>query len=61
MLQKGRAAWVIGVIFVGTGIVYYAANHNTTGWDPAGAVLLILAGVAMTFAFLVLLRGSRNL
>jgi hypothetical protein len=61
MLQSGRAALVIGAMFAIAGIIYWFLNYTTEGWDPAGSVMLVLAGVAMTFGFLVLLRGSREL
>ena len=61
LLEKGRAAWIIGLIFVLSGILYWVLNHNGDGMDLGGAVLLVLTGGSMTFGFLVLLRGSRDL
>ncbi|KRT64365.1 MAG: hypothetical protein XU10_C0003G0123 [Chloroflexi bacterium CSP1-4] len=61
MLTKGYAAWFLGAIFGVVGIVYLLLNTGTSGFDPAGATMLIILGIAMTFAFLIILRGSREL
>lgn len=61
-MQSGRAAIVIFVGFVLAGIIYYLLNRTIqTDIDPGGATMLIFAGIAMGFGFLVLLRGSREL
>lgn len=61
MLTKGYAAWFIGAIFAVVGIVYFVLGNGTSGFDPAGATMLIVLGIAMTFAFVIILRGSREL
>jgi hypothetical protein len=61
MLTKGYAAWVIGAIFAVVGIIYLLLNNGTSGFDPAGATMLVILGIAMTFTFLIVLRGSREL
>jgi len=61
MLQTGRAAWALGTLFVIVGLVYWFLNRDTVGWDPAGAIMLVLLGPAMGFGFWVLLRGSSEL
>lgn len=64
LLSKGFAAFIIGGIFIVTGAIYYFGGElwsNGQGFDPAGATMLVLTGVAMTFAFLLVLRGSRDL
>ena len=61
MLTKGYAALVIGALFAVVGIVYLVLNNGTGGFDPAGATMLIVLGIAMTFTFLIVLRGSREL
>ena len=64
LLSKGYAAFIIGAIFILTGIVYYFGGEiwsNGQGYDPAGSVMLIVCGIAMTFAFMLVLRGSREL
>ncbi|HEX5466170.1 MAG TPA: hypothetical protein VFW92_05780 [Candidatus Limnocylindrales bacterium] len=61
-MQSGRAAIVIFLGFVLTGIVYYLLNSTVKAEiDPGGATMLIFAGVAMGFGFFVMLRGSREL
>jgi hypothetical protein len=64
LLDRGWAAFLIGAIFIVTGIVYYFGGElwgNGQGYDPAGTTMLIIVGVAMTFAFMLVLRGSREL
>jgi hypothetical protein len=61
-MQSGRTAAVILAGFVLTGIIYYLLNSQVKAdIDPGGATMLIFAGIAMGFGFLVLLRGSREL
>lgn len=63
-LNKGFAAFVIGGIFIVVGLIYYFGGEiwsNGQGFDPAGATMLVVTGIAMTFAFLLVLRGSREL
>ena len=61
MLSKGYAAWAIGAIFLVVGILYLVLNSGTSGFDAAGAAMLMILGIAMTFAFTIVLRGSRDL
>jgi len=64
LLGKGYAAFIIGGLFIVTGIVYYFGGEiwsNGQGYDPAGTTMLVVVGVAMTFAFALVLRGSRDL
>jgi hypothetical protein len=64
MLGKGYAAFIIGGIFIVTGLIYYLGGEvwsNGQGFDPAGATMLVVLGIAMTFAFVLVLRGSREL
>lgn len=57
-----RRAIIIGLIFVVVGTVYAVAQYqHPEDWDFSGVTMLILLGVAMTFTFSVLLRGSRDL
>jgi len=46
------------------GLIYFFGGEawsNGQGFDPAGATMLVVTGIAMTFAFLLVLRGSREL
>jgi hypothetical protein len=64
LLSKGYAAFIIGGIFIVVGLIYFFGGEiwsNGQGFDPAGATMLIVTGIAMTFAFLLVLRGSREL
>jgi len=64
LLSKGFAAFIIGGIFIVTGLIYFFGSQiwsNGQGFDPAGATMLVVTGIAMTFAFLLVLRGSREL
>ncbi len=64
LLGKGYAALIIGGLFIVTGLVYYFGGElwsDGQGFDPAGATMLVVTGIAMTFAFLLVLRGSRDL
>lgn len=56
-----RGAIVIGILFVIVGITYLLVQGNGEWLDRAGATMLIALGVAMTFAFSIILRGSREL
>jgi hypothetical protein len=55
------AALGIGAIFIVIGLVYGTLGWNTSGRDAAGAEMLIVLGIAMTFAFAIILRGTRDL
>ena len=57
-----RRALLIGILFVTVGVVYGVVQYGyPENWDFAGVTMLIVLGVAMTFTFSVLLRGSRDL
>jgi hypothetical protein len=56
-----RAALVLGAIFAAVGIIYLLVQGSSTYADRSGAAMLIVLGIAMAFAFSVLLRGSREL
>jgi TRAP-type C4-dicarboxylate transport system permease small subunit len=56
-----RNAIILGVGFVIVGVLYYLLQGGGEWLDRTGATLLILLGVAMSFTFAILLRGSRGL
>lgn len=56
-----RNAIILGVGFIAVGVLYYLLQGGGETLDRTGATLLILLGVAMSFTFAVLLRGSRSL
>ena len=56
-----RGALVIGAIFIVVGAVYLFLTGNGETMDRTGATLFVVLGVAMAFAFTILLRGSREL
>jgi hypothetical protein len=56
-----RAALVLGAIFAAVGIIYLLVQGSGAFADRSGAAMLIVLGIAMAFAFSVLLRGSREL
>jgi hypothetical protein len=57
-----RRAIILGVVFVGVGLIYLLVQYShPENWDFSGVTLLIVLGVAMTFTFSILLRGSRDL
>jgi divalent metal cation (Fe/Co/Zn/Cd) transporter len=60
-----RNALGLTVIFVAVGILYYALwtwiNPTPSAVDWTGFLLLVGLGAAMGFAFVVLLRSSREL
>jgi hypothetical protein len=58
---KWRNALILGAIFVVVGIVYYVLQGDGLFIDRAGALMLVMLGVAMGFGFAVLLRVSREL
>ncbi len=60
MLYHWRNALILGAVFVATGIVYFVLQ-TPEGFDRAGVVMLIAVGIAMAFAFAILLRGSGEL
>jgi hypothetical protein len=64
LLGKGYAAFIVGGLFIVTGVIYYFGSEiwsDGQGFDPAGTTMLVVMGIAMTFAFLLVLRGSREL
>ncbi len=60
MLYHWRNALILGALFVATGIAYFVLQ-TPEGFDRAGVVMLIAVGIAMAFAFAILLRGSGEL
>jgi hypothetical protein len=60
VLYHWRNALILGAVFVATGIVYLVLQ-TPEGFDRAGVVMLIAVGIAMAFAFAILLRGSGEL
>ena len=56
-----RNALILGFMFIAVGTIYWFLNGTTTTADKAGATFLIVLGIAMAFAFAILLRGSREL
>ena len=61
-MQSRRPAIVLAFGFIFVGVLYYILNHTVKlDADPAGATMLVFAGIAMGFGFYVLLRGSREL
>ena len=58
-----RNALILGVVFVIVGIIYWYVQGSDTAptQDRAGALMLVILGGAMAFAFSILLRGSREL
>ena len=61
MRSKTVGAIGLGAIFLVVGLIYGAAGWNTPGKDAAGAAMLIVLGIAMTFAFGIIVRGTRDL
>ncbi|HEX8939387.1 MAG TPA: hypothetical protein VF763_04415 [Candidatus Limnocylindrales bacterium] len=57
-MWRPRTAAAIAAIFVVAGLVYWFGSGYL---DPAGTVLLIWAGLAIGFGYLVIFRGSRGL
>lgn len=56
-----RNAIILGLIFVGVGLLYWWLQGDGHTLDRAGVTMLVLLGAAMMFTFTVLLRGSRGL
>jgi hypothetical protein len=56
-----RNALVLGAIFIVVGIAYLFLQGDGAYIDRAGALMLVMLGVAMAFGFAVLLRVSREL
>ena len=61
MRSKTFAAIGLGAIFLAVGLVYGLLGWSTPGKDAAGAAMLIVLGIAMTFAFGIIVRGTRDL
>jgi hypothetical protein len=57
-MWTARSAVILGALFIVVGAIYYLANSRP---DPAGAVLLVIAGLSIGFGFGVLIVGSRDL
>jgi len=62
-MSATRQAFVLGLIPIVIGIIYWAVPYITGDpiVDAAGATMLIALGLAMGFGFLVILRGARDL
>jgi hypothetical protein len=56
-----RNAIILGLIFVGVGLLYWWVQGDGRTMDRAGVTMLIILGAAMMFTFMILLRGSRSL
>jgi len=58
-LRHPRNAALVGIVFVVTGVVYFAVPY-LGGWqvDYAGATMLIFLGAAMALMAYVLVAGS---
>lgn len=56
-----RQTLIIGAFFVVVGLLYFVVQGDGATTDRAGVIMLLLAGVAMTFGFAVLVKGSRDL
>jgi len=56
-----RNAIILGIIFIGVGLLYWWVQGNGATMDRAGVTMLIILGAAMMFTFTILLRGSRGL
>jgi hypothetical protein len=56
-----RNALILGAIFLVVGVIYAFMQGTANTLDMAGATLLIILGIAMSFTFAVLLRGSRGM
>lgn len=61
MRSKTGLAIAIGAMFTVGGLIYAASGWGTSGKDAAGATMLIVLGIAMAFAFGIILRGTRDL
>jgi uncharacterized membrane protein len=59
--SKTVGAIGLGAIFLVVGLIYGAVGWSTSGRDAAGAAMLIVLGIAMTFAFGIIVRGTRDL
>lgn len=56
-----RWALVLGGLFVVIGVLYGLLQGSGDWMDHAGAVMLIVLGGAMAFAFTIILAGTRDL
>jgi len=56
-----RNAIILGIIFIGGGLLYWWVQGSGATMDRAGVTMLIILGAAMMFTFTILLRGSRGL
>ena len=60
-MRHPRNAILIGVIFVVTGVIYWAAPYFLNAHiDYAGVTMLAALGIAMGLMFYVLIAGSPN-
>ena len=60
-LRHPRNAALVGIIFIVTGLIYWAVPYFG-GWhvDYAGTTMLIALGIAIAFMAYVLVAGSPN-
>jgi hypothetical protein len=56
-----RNAIILGLMFVGVGLIYLWVQGSGQTMDRAGVTMLVVLGAAMMFTFTILLRGSRGL
>ena len=58
-LRKPRNAALVGILFVVTGVIYWAVPYFG-GWhlDYAGTTMLLALGIAMALMAYVLVAGS---
>ena len=56
-----RNAIGLGIAFILVGVVYYWLQGSGEWMDRTGATLLVVLGAAMMFAFIIVLRGAREL
>ncbi|MBX3029687.1 MAG: hypothetical protein KF809_05980 [Chloroflexi bacterium] len=56
-----RRTLLLGAFFIFVGGLYLVVQGTGETIDLAGAVMLLLTGVAMAFGFAVMVKGSRDL
>ena len=60
-MYRPRNAVALGLLFLVVGLVYLWVQGNGPTMDRAGVTFLAVLAIAMTFTFVILLRGSREL